>query len=205
MLQRERFGGSQNIDVAMLDSAMVMMTSIVAPYLNSKKRPERTGNRGYSLAPTADTFTTADGLLTLAVIQQPHFEKLCREIDRPALIGDPRFADRVKRVEHGTALKEAVEQALATRTALDWETRLTKVGLAAAAVREIPEAIAYGDFEESGLVVGLSVPGAPCGQVKVLNNGFRFEHDGPHVRGRPPHHGEHTNEILRNLKSPSPV
>jgi CoA:oxalate CoA-transferase len=199
LLQRERFGVGQAIDLSMLDSAMVMMTSIVGPYLVTGRRPERTGNRGYSLAPTADTFPTADGLLTLAVIQDAHFKKFCDEIGRPELPFDSRFADRWKRIANGSALCEAVKAALSTRSALDWESRLTRAGLPAAAVREIPEAIAHAHFEGSGLKMPLHVPELPNPNVTVLGTGFRFAHDGPTLQGPPPRHGEHTQEILNEL------
>ncbi len=70
LLQRDRTGEGQYIDVAMFDAAMVMMVSVLGPYLVSGMKPEKQGNRGYSMAPTADTFPTAKAIRMCGAVKR---------------------------------------------------------------------------------------------------------------------------------------
>ncbi|VCU68389.1 Succinyl-CoA:(R)-benzylsuccinate CoA-transferase subunit BbsF [Pigmentiphaga humi] len=194
LLQRTRSQAAQQIDVAMYDAALVMMVSMAGPHLLTGKRPAKQGNRGYSMSPTADTFPTARGHLTLGAVRQEQFEGLCRVIGRTELIGDPRFRSRASRFEHGDALQAEVRAALASRAAADWAELLNAEGVPAGEVRELPEALDQPHLDERGLLLALA--GAAGQPLRILNAGFRYEHDGPGVDAPPPGLGQHTAEIL---------
>jgi len=196
LLQRDRDGQAQQVDVAMFDAALVLMASMAGPHLLTGKRPAKQGNRGYSMSPTADTFPTAAGHLTLGAVRQDQFERLCRAIGREDLIADARFRDRGSRVAHGDALQAEVRRTLAGRGAAEWAGLLNAAGVPAGEVRELPEALAQPHLDERQLL--LSVPIGDQA-LRVLNAGFRYEHDGPGVDAPPPALGQHAAEILAGL------
>jgi CoA:oxalate CoA-transferase len=183
----------------MFDAAMVMMVSVLGPYLVDGTKPEKQGNRGYSMSPTADTFPTARGSLTLGAVRDEQFQLLCNVLNRPDLAADPRFADRKLRFQHGEALQAEVTKALTLRTAEEWEELLNHAGVAAGAVRELSEAIALPHLDGRDLKIPLRLPGRPRKSIEILNAGFRFAHDQPRVDRPPPRLGEHTKEILEEL------
>ena len=199
LLQRERTGEGQCIDVAMFDAAMVMMVSVLGPYLVAGMKPEKQGNRGYSMSPTADTFPTGNGSITIGAVRQEQFELLCKVLRRPDLVADPRFADRKLRFENGAALQASVTEALACKTAEQWEQLLNDAGVAAGVVRDLPDAIGLEHFDIRGLKMPLTVSGLARESVEVLNTGFRYAHDAPGVDAPPPRLGQHTREILAEL------
>jgi CoA:oxalate CoA-transferase len=199
LLQRERTGEGQYIDVAMLDASMVMMISLLGPYLVAGEKPEKQGNRGYSMSPTADTFATAKGSITMGAVRDEQFRTLCRVLERPDLVADPRYADRKLRFQNGDALQAEITKTLASRSAVEWEKLLNDGGVAAGAVRDLPEAIAHPHFDVRDLKIPLRVPGLPQEDVHVLNAGFRYGHDQPGIDAPPPRLGEHTREILAEL------
>lgn len=199
LLQRERTGEGQYIDVAMFDAAMVMMVSVLGPYLVAGMKPEKQGNRGYSKSPTADTFATAEGDITIGAVRDDQFKLLCQVLQRPELVADPRFADRGSRLRHSDALQAEVTRAFSTRPAREWEQLLNHGGVAAGAVRDLPDAIALSHFDGRGLKIPLKVPGLARENVEVLNTGFIFAHDRPGIDRPPPRLGEHTKEILAEL------
>ncbi|OFZ99494.1 MAG: hypothetical protein A3H35_18160 [Betaproteobacteria bacterium RIFCSPLOWO2_02_FULL_62_17] len=199
LLQRERSGEGQYIDVAMFDASMVMMISVLGPYLVAGMKPEKQGNRGYSMSPTADTFATAKGSITLGAVRQEQFEGLCKVIARPDLVADARFADRKLRFENGEALQTEVTREFMKHPAEYWERLLNEAGVAAGVVRDLPDAIALEHFATRDLKIPLQIPGLKTDNVQVLNAGFRYAHDAPGIDGPPPRLGEHTREILEEL------
>jgi len=203
LLRRERSGEGQYIDVAMFDAALVMMISILGPYLINGIKPEKQGNRGFSMSPTADTFPTKQGSITLGAVRQEQFERLCKAIGRPDLIADPRYADRKSRIENAGSLRESVIEGLASRTAEEWEPLLNAVSVAAGVVREIPDVAAQSHLTDRHLKLPIAFPGFSLEQVEVLNAGFLFAQDAPGIDRPPPRLGEHTEEIMRELDMPT--
>lgn len=198
LLRREREGSGQYIDVAMLDAAMMMMVSVAGPFLVQGVVPRKTGNLGYSKSPVSDTFPTAEGEITLGLTRQDQFEKMCAVLGREDLIGDARFADKWTRQKNGAALREQVVAALAGRSALAWEQRMNAAGLAAAAVRTLPQALAHPHFEHRQLTMSAGLDGERAG-ARVLNTGFLFARDPASVDAPAPKLGEHTREVLEQL------
>ncbi len=204
LLQRERFGGGQYIDVAMMDASIVLLTAAVTPYLVKGEVPERTGNTGYSAQPTAGLFRCNDGeLISLGVVQQNQYAALCRVLERPDLAADPRFLDIRSRRAHFQPLTALLGMVFATRAAADWEARLSAVGVPCGMVRDVGAACDLAQLDARGLKQKIRIPGLPEGEdVHVLNAGFVFAHDGPGVSDPPPRLGQHTAEILAALADP---
>jgi CoA:oxalate CoA-transferase len=200
-IQRERDPEKrgQNIDMSMLDASLVMMASVINPLVISGTEPKRTGNRGFSLAPTADTFETLEDGITIGAVQQNQYERLCTALERPDLLSDPRFADADARMAHDVELQAELARTLATRTALEWEALLSEAGVPAGAVRPLRSVLDLPQLQGRDLRVEVDVPNAAVGRTSILNAGFRFAHDGPGVSGPPPLLGEHTAEILAEL------
>lgn len=200
-IQRERDPDrrGQYIDMSMLDASLVMMASVVNPLVISGTEPVRTGNRGFSLAPTADTFETLDDPITIGAVQQNQYERLCKALDRDDLITDPRFRDGDSRMAHDQALQTELAAAFRTRTAIEWEQILSAAGVPAGAVRPVRDVLDLPQLQDRGLQLPIDVPNEFVGRTSILNAGFRFEHDGPGVDAPPPLLGQHTDEILTEL------
>ncbi|TWO69443.1 CoA transferase [Caenimonas sedimenti] len=188
---------SQYIDLAMLDAALVMMMSVAGPYLAAGVEPRKTGNVGYSKSPTADTFPTAEGDITIGAVRQDQFEALCRTLERMDLAQDARFADRKLRQQNAAALRDEVIRALAAHTAVEWEQRLNANGVAAGAVRTIPQALALEHLQHRNLTQPAGLHDSP--QARVFRTGF-LSGGAQAGTGRPaPHLGEHSHEVLAEL------
>src|SRR5690606_10380028 len=121
------------------------------PILFSGIEPRRTGNRGFSLAPTADTFETLDEPITIGAVQQNQYERLCEALDRPDLLADPRFADSDSRMRHDKELQGELARTFKTRTALEWEAILSTAGVPAGAVRPLTEVLKLPQLAERAL------------------------------------------------------
>jgi CoA:oxalate CoA-transferase len=203
LLQRERFGEGQYIDVAMLDASVVLLTALATPYLVTGKVLPRTGDVGYSGSPTSATFLTQDGgRLALGVVQNNHFALLCRVLGRPELADDPRFRDPVARTEprNAAVLRRTLGEIFMTGPGAQWESRLTAVGIPCGLIRGIDEVCEAARADARGLIVPtLAVADGAARQAAYVNAGFVFAHDGPGSDGLPPLLGEHTESVLKTL------
>lgn len=201
LIQRERDPqrAGQFIDMSMLDASLVMINSVVSPLLISGIQPRRTGNRGFSLAPTADTFDTLDDPITIGAVQQVQYERLCAALDRPDLMTDPRFSTPDLRMKHDRELQGELAATFRTRPALEWERVLSRHGVPAGAVRSVEDVLQLDQLKSRDLKLDISVPNDAVGEATILNAGFNFAHDGPGLSAPPPTLGEHTDEVLAEL------
>jgi crotonobetainyl-CoA:carnitine CoA-transferase CaiB-like acyl-CoA transferase len=205
LLQRERFGEGQYIDVAMLDASVVLLTSLATPYLVTGQQLPRTGDTGYSGAPTSGMFTARDGsVVSLGVVQNNQFVSLCKAIGRAELATDKRFLTPVLRATpaHSRFLRALMTEVFLARDGVDWERELSAVGVPCGLVREVGEVCEQPNLRQRGLIVPTTVPGVqPKAGVSpaYVNAGFLFAHDGPGVQAAPPRLGEHTREVLNEL------
>ena len=97
LIERERSGRGQHLDLALFDSMSAMLANQAMNYLASGKSPRRMGNAHVNLAPY-QTLPVADGWLIVAVGNDGQFARLCGVLGLETLAVDPRFATNPGRV-----------------------------------------------------------------------------------------------------------
>lgn len=200
LYQRSRTGTGQFIDLSMLDTTMILMASVVTAYLNTGVPPRPAGNDAASRAPASTTFNTADGLLALAINEEHQYQNLLKGLGLEALNGDPRFAEPAARRDNVAALRAALQQALMTRGAMEWEALLNELGVPAGRVRTVPDCVADAQIASRGLFHTFAAGETGLGrELKVPLAPFRFEHGGPRAETPPRPVGADTDAVLREL------
>lgn len=192
LVQRERFGVGDHLDVAMLDASLLLMIALTGPYLTGSQRPEKMGNRAFGIGPAVDVFPTAAGELVLGAFTDAHFETLFALFGSPDTATDARFATERARRANAAAVKEAMARGLATRPALEWEGDLLANSVPAAAVRELPEAISLEHLASRGFV-------RPLGDERHLGLGFIGRNIEEAAAEPSPVLGEHGDAVLRSI------
>ncbi|RAK51971.1 CoA transferase [Phenylobacterium soli] len=199
VLQQARFGGpGQRIDLSMLDASLLLMISMVGPYLIAGDVPQRVGNRGFNASPTAATFACADGPLLVGANTQKQFENLCRALGAPQLAADPRFADPDTRIDNAAPLLAALRPLFAARSAEEWEQVLNAADVPAGAVRTVPQITDHPHVAQRGLSAAFDLPGTDR-TAATLNLGFALGRPEGDRVPPPPRLGEHTETILAEL------
>jgi CoA:oxalate CoA-transferase len=191
LLQRHQTGQGQRVDVAMLDAALTLMSAgVAAHFLGVEARESR--------RPTMARFPARDGTLFIGALHQPWFERLCRILDAPELLDDPRFADHAARQRHADALTTALEARVATRPADELERELVAAGLPASVVRTLPEILAHPHVRERGILE--QVPAAAGGEpLTLVGPAFRTSDGDLGSQGSVPTLGQHTDDMLASL------
>jgi CoA:oxalate CoA-transferase len=197
LVRRERTGEGQYLDVAMLDASLVLMgvgmvrqlitgdtVGAVQPIVHER--------------PTVAAYRTREGWLWLSANFQNQWAALCRVIDAPDLLADPRFADVRARNAHGAELRDELAARLAPLSAVQLEERLMRAGCPAALVRTSADVLELPLLRERGALQQTHAPGRPE-SVTLLNAGFVADRDGPRLRSPVPALGADTDAILREL------
>ncbi|GAA3909251.1 CaiB/BaiF CoA transferase family protein [Microbacterium invictum] len=117
MLQRERSGVGQEVEVALQDAIVPALSSNIAALLSDANSPERTGNRhgGLAVAPY-NAYEASDGWITILCPSPTHWGAL-RTIMGDPRADDPRLDDMSGRAAHIDLVDEIVS---------DWARRHTK-------------------------------------------------------------------------------
>jgi formyl-CoA transferase len=200
LFRRERTGVGAVVDVAMLDSLVAMLAYQATRFFATGVAPTREGNQHATIAPYG-TFATRDGALNVCVGNDQQFQRLCVALDAHDLAGDPRFQSNPLRLAHRDELTGEVSEVLGALTSAEVLERLELAGVPAGPIRTLDEVFADEDVQRRGLQ--LRVDHEQLGQVSVPGGPWRI--DGAPVSARlpPPVLGQHTREILEELKLPS--
>lgn len=196
LFHRERTGEGQNIDIALLDSALPMLGVQAANYLMTGKPPKRMGNDHSSVVPYRP-FETADHPLALAIGADRQFRKFVAILGRPDMADDPRFATNSARADNRAALYEIIEAILKTRGRDDWLTDLLAAGLPAGALRTIDQVLDAPEIAARGMVVEVDHP--TMGRERLVGSPLKLSATPVTVRSAPPTLGQHSAEVLREI------
>lgn len=199
LYRRLSTGEGQRLDVAMMDTAMVLQTPQVSNYLVKGAIPELFGNKSPTGQPTANSFATSDGHVNLVALKEPQAAALFKAIGREDVLKDERFRDAPGRMKHYDEVASIIAVEIATRTTAEWLEIFAGENVPAAPIRSYPEVIADPQFHHRKAFIRVPDPSEEASTVELVRAGYGADRDGPDTSRPPPKHGEHTNEILREI------
>ena len=162
LLDRVKTGLGRHVDVAMLDAQVALLENAIARFLATGQVPGPIGSRHPSITPF-EAFASRDGHLVVAAGNDRLFARLCETLERPALARDPRFTSNAARTENHAELKEALDEAFATRDTAEWIRRLEAAGVPCGPIQDIrqvledPQVIARNMLVEAPLPTGAPI------------------------------------------------
>jgi len=198
LLQARLDGKAHRVDVSMLDSAMLLMSSLVCETATLGTDHGAYGNEAWSRSPSSGAFETTEGLLMIAANNERQFRQLCIALDRADILTDSRWADAAERRLHRDALRDEIETTIAGKSAEFWEQKLEEYGVPASRVRSVREAVNSPQLEARGLVAMTEVPGIAA-QVGLPTLGFKADFKNVVPSSPPPRLGADTAAILQEL------
>jgi crotonobetainyl-CoA:carnitine CoA-transferase CaiB-like acyl-CoA transferase len=193
LFQREKTGKGQRIDMAMLDVAMILMSSHLTGYLRNGAHPKPHGNRHPHA--TNGAFQAKEGIVMLGASNIRQQKRLWTLLNRPDMIkttNDERDADHAREIA-------ALEEIMLTRTADEWEEFLQARHVPACRVRTMGEAVADPQIATRGILHRHEGATGVAGAFGVPVAAFKFAHGGPRIDSPPPALGEHNEEIFAEL------
>ena len=163
LIQRERTGRGQQIDMALLDCMTGVLANQAMNYLASGIVPKRLGNVHPNIAPY-QTMAVADGYFIIACGNDSQFERLAKILGLDAMASDPRFATNAARVANRAELTARLEEKTRTWTRDALLAALEREGIPAGPINTVADVFADPQFLHRGMriepegVPGLRTP-----------------------------------------------
>jgi CoA:oxalate CoA-transferase len=197
LTKRAQTGLGDYIDVAMLDVQVSFLNYQAANYLHSGKVPGRQGREHDSL-PTYRCFEARDGVeIAITANTEKMWQDMCRVLDEPQLIDDPRFLTVPDRNAHRGVLIETLEAAFKKKDAREWVQLLRDWGVPVGPVNTVGKALEEPQVLHRGMVLEL-VGEEPEQRARVAGDPIKLKRSRRAKHQFPPKLGGDTRDVLLN-------
>ncbi len=196
--ERDRSGHGQHVDISLFDSILSTLSMPVGIFQATGRKPVRLGNDHSAIAPY-EVLNAADGMVMIAAANGRLWTQLCAAVGVSHLTEDPRFKTNTDRVANRAALKRELEAAFAPFSVDALIERLQRHGVACGRVRTVPEALDDPQIEPRQMLIPLDDP--ELGGFKVIGNPIKLSDSPPTLTRRPPKLGEHTEEVVAEMRN----
>ena len=195
LLQRERTGRGQQVEVSLYDSMLAMQMQEAAMWLM------RGRDFSWGAMPHTGAFETTDGALVIVgAFKANPLQDICRALGLPDLSVDPNYATFAKQAENKAELHRLFRSKLSTDTTAHWLARLEEQDLLCAPVQTLGEALASEQTAANNMVVSLDANGSGRNEpLKLVASPITMDASAFRLRHAPPTLGEHATEILGEL------
>jgi len=192
----EKTGEGRRIDISLLDGQISLLTYVAQYYFTGGEVPQPIGSGHQSVVPY-QAFRTKDIYIVIAVFAEKFWAKLCRVVDRPDLIDDPKFNSNAKRLENKKELIPILEDIFLRRTGEEWLSLMEKEGIPSAPINTVDRILNHPYAKERKMVIEMRSPSGK--RVKTLGNPFKMAGAKEENFIFPPFLGQHNQEVYGNL------
>ena len=182
---KRKGSGARHLDISLMQAAAHVQAPSILEW-------DYVGGPPGLLNPPAGNYRTADGFIAVTTVNEAQSHGIFRAIGRPEMIVDARFATVAARKANVPALRQTMDEALATRTTAAWVEAFAREGALASAIHT------YGDW-----LADPHVNASDMAPAYELRDGRRARL--PRMPGRPandrpmPGIGEHSSDVLAEL------
>ena len=189
-------GQGQFVDTSLLEAGIMQTYWQSAIFLGSGVVPGALGS-AHPLTAPYQAFETRDGWITLGASNQVNYERVCRMLEVPELIADPRFRGNPERMANLPALVAILTDHFRQKSSAAWLAELDAAGIPAGPVFDIPEMLAYPQTVARDMVVETVHPRA--GATRSIGLPIKFGATPGAVVRPAPLFGQHTREVCREV------
>ena len=189
-------GKGQHLDISLFDSQLSMLANVASNYLVSGNLPKRYGNAHANIVPY-QSFQASDGWFVVAVGNDKQFAKMCEVIGKWELVNDVRFVTNSARVQNRDELIPLLKPVFLTKTVNEW---LSLIGdeFPCGAINNLEQAFSIPQAEAREMLIHMEHK--EIGDLRLAGSPLKFSDTPVEYKLPPPRLGEHTEEVLRELK-----
>lgn len=194
LLNRERTGKGGFVEVSLIQAAVASLVNQATNWLVAGKLPQKKGSAHPNIAPYGDVFKTADKQeILLAVGSDRQFQDLCAVLGITTLAADLNYSSNPARVERRHELNFILQSAIGQFTAAELMMKIHEEKIPAGIIQNLQQVF---EMEEAARLVFQADHVA--GVRSFVADTDLFEHRNDLLP--PPHFGEHTEEVLKELE-----
>ena len=190
LFRRASTGRGCVVDTSLFETALGWLQVLLAGFQASGKQPDR-HRSGNPNVVVFQALPTADGEVVVAAANDRLFDKLARLVGRPDWTTDPRYASNALRVQHKNELLPLLEALFRKHPSAHWMTELENVGIPCGPIQDFGQVMEQPQTEAIGIFQTV-----PEVNLRIVGLPVSFDGERPSVRGRAPHLGEHTQDLL---------
>ena len=195
LLQRERSGQGQRIDISMLECLTEWMMPPLYTWLGAGRVPARAGARHNMIVPYG-VYRCADGAVNFSIQNEREWVRFCESVMADAALAlDSRFSTIPARFANRDLLEPLIEARFSELSQAQLLELLDSAGIANGAVNDVPAVANHPQLAARGRWVTAETPAGPVPALLAPHNLA----NAPGEMGRVPALGEHTAEILAEL------
>jgi crotonobetainyl-CoA:carnitine CoA-transferase CaiB-like acyl-CoA transferase len=163
--------------------------ALVGAHLPPRQSPDKPRNALTNLYRTKD-----DRWLQLLLVRDDRlWPVLCKAIERPDLLEDPRFTERADRRARSLELVKELIPVFAAKTYAEWEQTFAGTGIPFGVIGRLADVVQDEQARHAGIFADTDNADVP----RTVNNPIRLGFAQPRKAGPPPAVGQHSEEILR--------
>jgi formyl-CoA transferase len=200
LVQRERTGKGQRVEVAMHEAGAISIASALGAVMDGDKNvPDRTGNRHPALAMAPyNTYRCRDGYVAIFTSAERHWVSMCEMLGRQDLLTNPEFMTTPGRAKNMAVIDDMVGAWTLPKTKDEVLAALTEARVPCAPVKTAREVAYDPHLEARGFWVDVDHPRR--GKTRVPISPIRLHTGGKSEIKRPaPTLGQHTDAVLGEL------
>lgn len=190
-------GKGGQVDVAMYDAMLSQLNYIAGAWLNAHEQPCRFPRSAHPYIVPAQIFETRDGWIAVFVTHDEFWRRFSEEVGHPEWVTDPRFATMVARRENRDAVLASVAEVLARQTTEHWTDRLMPLGVVAAGVETLEQALNSEHTKARDMVIAIDTLEGP---IRAVGNPVKISGSIAEYTV-PPALGEHNGDLLTRRSS----
>jgi crotonobetainyl-CoA:carnitine CoA-transferase CaiB-like acyl-CoA transferase len=197
LYHRAQTGEGQIVDGSLLATGITHVQGLLAERSVLGIERRQLGNTSFYAAPS-DCYRTKDGWIVVSAVGNDMFARWARLVGREDFIRDPRFAGDQLRADNRTAITDAMNAWLATRTTEQAIADLEKARVPAGPVLDLQQVLDDPQVKARELLKYVDHPGA-AKPVPLADTAVRLSATPGGIRARAAALGEHTDEVLREI------
>ena len=194
LLSRERSGRGQVVDTSLLESMIAVLSWGAGMYFESGRAPGPAGQH-HPLSSPYGRFHARDGFLNIAAGKEAMWERLAHALGHPEWLEDERFASALQRVAHREELSGVIEAVLGAADVAHWVDVLNEASVPAGPILDLEQV--FRDPQVLARQMLVELPHPERGSFKTTGLPIKLSETPGRIVRRPPLHGEHTDEVLR--------
>ena len=197
LLERESSGKGQWVQSSLLHSGIGLLDFQAARYLMKNEVPPQMGNDHPTSMPTS-AYQTSDGYINVACSGEGMWKRLCNVLGRKDLLAAAEFKDNEARSKNRAKLNALLNQSFIGKDSKSWVDSLNEAGVPCGPIYRMDEVFADPQVQHIGAAAEVSHP--RLGRSRIVAQPARLSRTPATIASATPEIGEHTQEILQELK-----